>query len=36
MKRQGRRVNRSGKGRGINRADEGVSRARHGNNKTDF
>ena len=29
-------VNRAGKGRGINRAGEGVLRAGYGNNKMDF
>ena len=35
-KRQDRGVSRAGKGRGINRAGEGVLRAGYGNNKTDF
>ena len=35
-KRQDRGVSRTGKGRGINRAGEGVLRAGYGNNKTDF
>ena len=29
-------INRTGKGRGINRAGEGVLRAGYGNNKMDF
>ena len=33
---QGWGVNRAGKGRGINRAREGVLRAGYGNNKIDF
>ena len=36
VKSQGRWVNRAGKGKGINRASEGVWRAGYGNNKTDF
>ena len=32
----GGRVNRAGKGKGINRAGEGVLRAGYGNNKRDF
>ena len=32
----GGRVNRAGKGNGINRAGEGVLRAGYGNNKSDF
>ena len=32
----GREVNRAGKGRGINRADEGVLRAGYGNTKMVF
>ena len=32
----GGRVNRVGKGNGINRAGEGVLRAGYGNNKSDF
>ena len=29
-------INRAGKGKGINRAGEGIVRAGYGNNKTDF
>ena len=32
----GRRIYRAGKGKGINRAGEGVVRAGYGNNKMDF
>ena len=32
----GRRIYRAGKGKGINRAGEGVVRAGYGNNKIDF
>ena len=32
----GRGVNRAGKGKEINRADQGVLRAGYGNNKMDF
>ena len=32
----GQGVKRAGKGRGINRADEGILRAGYGNNKMDF
>ena len=32
----GRGVNRAGKGKGINRASEGIVRAGYGNNKMDF
>ena len=32
----GKEINRAGKGRGINRAGEGVLRAGYRNNKTDF
>ena len=32
----GKGINRAGKGRGINRTDEGVLRASYGNNKIDF
>ena len=32
----GGRVNRAGKGNGINKAGEGVLRAGYGNNKSDF
>ena len=31
-----RGINRAGKGRGINRAREGIVRAGYGNNKMDF
>ena len=32
----GKGINRAGKGRWINRADEGIVRAGYGNNKMDF
>ena len=32
----GRRIYRAGKGKGINRAGEGIVRAGYGNNKMDF
>ena len=32
----GRRINRAGKSKGINRAGEGVLRASYGNNEMDF
>ena len=32
----GRGIYRTGKGKRINRADEGIVRAGYGNNKTDF
>ena len=32
----GRRINRAGEDRGINRAGEGIVRAGYGNNKMDF
>ena len=33
---QGRGIYRAGKGKGINRAGEGIVRAGYGNNKMDF
>ena len=33
---QGQRINRAGKGRGINEASEGIIRAGYGNKNIDF